>query len=66
MKITIKDAIKEINREMEVRERVYPRWIQNGKLNKVIANKQYLALKFALEILEEKEAKKTGIQQKLF
>lgn len=66
MKITIEDAIKELKRELNMRERVYPNLIQKGKLNKHQAKKNYLALKFALELLEEKQAKKIGIQQKLF
>ena len=66
MKITIKDVIKELRREVEEREKNYPLLIQRGKLHKAIAKKRYLALKFALELIEAKAAKKTGIQQKLF
>ena len=65
-KITIEDAILEIKRELKVREQVYPRLIQGGQLHRYQANKHYLALKFALELLEEKEQQKTGVQAKLF
>jgi hypothetical protein len=45
MKITRKDALKEVARENKVRHRVYPGWIQRGKLNLDQANKRVLALK---------------------
>lgn len=31
--ITIAEMIQEIQRELEIRRKVFPRWIQDGKLN---------------------------------
>ena len=50
-----KKAIKELKRELKMRLKVYPRWIINKKLHRDRANKQYLALKEALSIIEIKE-----------
>lgn len=68
-KYTIEDAIKELNRELEMRKQLYPKWIQSGKLNRNRANAQYLAMKEALSILEtlrNGSQRKNPQQQKLF
>lgn len=51
--ITIYDAINEIKRELDMRKSVYPRLIQQNKLNSHRANLQYKALEVALEKLTE-------------
>lgn len=53
-KYTIEDAIKECKRELKMREKVYPRWIADKKLNRDRAANQYRALRYAIELLEEK------------
>lgn len=62
MKATRAEAIAELKRELRMRDHVYPGQIRRGKLTKAKANKQYLALKKALEILEAD----VGVQAKLF
>lgn len=65
-KVTVQDAIKEVRREVNLRERLYPQWIASGKLNKAAAERQLARLKFALELLEGKQEGPHGQQQKLF
>lgn len=52
--IPIEDVIKELRRELEMRKKLYPQWIQSGKLDRDRANIQFLRLQKALELLEEK------------
>ena len=52
-KKTIQEAIAEIQRELKMRDHVYPSLIRTNKLKRDTANHQYLALKKALEILEK-------------
>ena len=66
LQLTIEDAILELKRELNLRKRVYPKWIQEGKLSKKWANRQYLALQKALELLEEKEQQPEVVQGELF
>ena len=66
MKVTLQDAVKEIRREVKLRERLYPQWVASGKLNKATAERQLARLKFALELLEGKQAGQHGHQQELF
>lgn len=65
-KITLQDAVKEVRREVTMRECLYPQWIASGKLNKAAAERQLARLKFALELLEGKQEGQHGQQQKLF
>lgn len=51
MKITLEDQIKELERELGMRETVYAGLIKAGKLTKDQANKQYLAMQEALKTL---------------
>jgi hypothetical protein len=66
MKVTTEDIIKELHRELKMRERVYPRQISEGKMHRHQANKRYLCIQRAIEIIEDKELKKTGVQKELF
>lgn len=66
MKITTEDVITELKRELDMRARLYPQWIQSGKLNKNRAAKQYLAMKKALELIEQKQEQNCGIQKSIF
>ena len=38
------DMIEELDREIKVRRRVYPRWVENGKLDPVTADRRILTL----------------------
>ena len=66
MKISTEDIIKELKRELATRERVYPKWIQSGKMHRDVANRRYMRLKAALEIIEGKQIANTGKQTKMF
>lgn len=48
-----KEAIKELNRELKMRQGVYPRWIGSGKLSKHHANNQFIRMEMARDILTE-------------
>lgn len=53
---TIDEQIEEVKREIAMRERVYPRWIQDGKMKQAAADRQIAAMKSVLETLQaEKE-----------
>ena len=43
-KKTLQDAIAEIQRELKMRDQVYPSLIRSSKLKRDTANHQYLAL----------------------
>jgi len=64
--MTRQDAIKEIERELKLRERVYPKWIASGKLNRDVARKQYARLRAAKNFLEGDIYAVTGKQKELF
>ena len=44
---TIQDLVREAERELELRKRVYPRWVEKGKLHKRKAD-LHLALQRAI------------------
>lgn len=48
----VTEARKEIRRELAQRKKVYPRLIDNGKLSKDNANKQYQKLESTLVVLD--------------
>ncbi len=66
MKVTLQDAIKEIRREILMRERLYPGWITSGKLSKAAAERQLARMKYTLELLEGKQGEQPGQQTELF
>ena len=66
MKVTLQDAVKEIRREIQLRERLYPQWVASGKLNKATAERQLARMKYALELLEGKPENLAGQQPELF
>ena len=63
--ITLEEMSKEISRELVTRKRVYPRWIQDGKINQQTANFRCLVLE-ALLIKLCAEIRETAPQQDLF
>jgi hypothetical protein len=60
---TIDDEIKEIAREIEVRERLYPRWIEQNRISPYAANRRVQVMKSVLQRLtsmkEARSAQKT-------
>lgn len=55
MTIQIEEQIKEVKREIGLRERVYPRWVEMKKLRQEDADRHLAALCAALETLREVE-----------
>ena len=53
MTVSLEDQIKELERELAMREQFYPQWIASGKLKRPIAVKQFTALKAALQSLKD-------------
>ena len=68
MKITIQQVLTELEREINMRKRLYPGWIQKGKISEPIATKRIACLTYAKELLQEKKDKKdpSVTQGKLF
>ena len=63
--ITLEEMREEIRRELATRNRVYPRWIQDGKIKKETADFRVLVLE-ALNIFLQSELRKTAPQKDLF
>lgn len=51
----IEQAVSEVARELQVRQRCYPRWIQDGKMDQVDAIDRAERLEAALHYLREYE-----------
>lgn len=45
-------AIKELKRELKMRQRVYPRWVADGRMTKAAADDQIYHLMNAIDMLE--------------
>jgi hypothetical protein len=63
--ITLEEMSKEISRELVTRKRVYPRWIQDGKINQQTADFRCLILEALLRKLSD-ELRETAPQKDLF
>lgn len=50
--MTLGDMIEEANRELKMRERLYPRWIAEGRLREETAHRQMEAMKSILSTLQ--------------
>lgn len=58
--VSIERQIECVKREIAMRERVYPRWVQSGKMTKLVADDEIAAMKSALITLETAKQKKDG------
>ena len=63
--ITLEEIAEELKREIAIRGRVYPRWIEIGKLDADTGNLQILKLRAALAFVET-ELKKNDAHGDLF
>jgi hypothetical protein len=63
--ITLEEMRDELKREIKMREKVYPRWIESGRLEANIGNLQVLKLRAVLAFIET-ELKKNAAQKELF
>lgn len=50
--ITVDDEIQELEREVALRKRVYPRWVADNRLTKGKADRQIAVMQSALERLK--------------
>lgn len=67
----LKESIAEVERELQMRQKLYPQWIGKGTLNRATAERQIRRLNYVLEILRalqgDPEAQKSVNEQlKLF
>ena len=65
VQITVEEMADEVKREIKMRERVYPRWVESGKMSKQDADLQILKMRACLSFLET-ELKKNCAQGDLF
>ncbi len=63
--ITLEEIAEEMKREIKVRQRVYPRWIEQGKIDSQIAANRVLILQANLALIEA-EVNKNAAQMELF
>lgn len=63
--ITLEEMHGELKRELKIRERVYPRWIESGRLERNVAHLQVLKLRACLAFVET-ELNKNVAQGDLF
>lgn len=63
--ITLEEIAEEVQREIKVRTRVYPRWIESGKIDSRIAADRVLILKACFAYIEA-ALKKNHAQGDLF
>lgn len=63
--ITVDEEIDEIKRELATRNRVYPNWIRDGKLEKRTADYRILVLEKILIRLND-AARAESVQPKMF
>jgi hypothetical protein len=62
---TLEEEIEELQRELAIREKVYPRWIQEGKIKRDQAEKKKGLLKSTIARLDRELKKKVGEQLNL-
>jgi hypothetical protein len=62
----IPDMLEEIRREIETRERVYPRWINEGKIKREDAEHRYMCMKSIEDFLQKEQARRVGVQTNFF
>lgn len=50
---SLPEAISEVKRELQVRERCYPRWVEDGRLTDIDASDRFDRMEAALRYLQE-------------
>ena len=56
------DVIRELERELDTRKKVYPRWKLEGKIKSLIADHRIACIEKAIKLLKESQTQ----QKKLF
>jgi hypothetical protein len=64
-KTVLGEQIAEIERELALRRAVYPKWVQAGKLNQALADRQVACMEGALRTLRWLEKHEIRIKQML-
>lgn len=52
MALSIQTQIECVRREIAIREHVYPKWIENGRMKQAVADHEIEAMKSVLDTLE--------------
>jgi hypothetical protein len=65
-KTSKQDVLKELKREMEVRNKVYTEWIRKQKITKHQAIKRCAALRHAYLLIKKWNEEQNGVQKELF
>ena len=55
--VTIEEQIKAVEREINMRRRVYPRWVENKRMSQEKADKEIKAMEAVLETLKKVQQK---------
>ena len=58
MTVSLTEQIQELQRELRMRDRVYPRWIASGKLTDADAGRQLARLRAAISTLVQLQAER--------
>jgi len=64
--VTLPEQIAELQREIRLRELLYPKWIAAGKLKQDFADRQIGRLRATLQLLTELDESRTEVPQQLF
>jgi hypothetical protein len=51
-KVSLADQIASVQREIAMRERVYPKWVSAGRMKQVAADRELAAMRAVLATLE--------------
>lgn len=62
--VQLREKIAELKREIKVRKRVYPRWVQTGKLDGPLADYRITVLRAILKDYENQLGSKDANQEK--
>ena len=58
--VTFQEAVSEVKRELAIRKRFYPKWINSGRLKEEDATRQIARMQAALHIMNELLESKSG------
>lgn len=47
----LREVVRELRRELDTRDRLYPKWVEEGRLSQAIANERRAALAWSITIL---------------
>lgn len=65
-KVPLESMITELNRELQLREKLYPKWISNGTLHRDRARTQWARIKRAVNLIEGEKEEIESKQTELF